>query len=337
MIRAVCVREPGVVEIVERPSAILREQEVRLRIEAVGVCGSDVALLAGKHPYAVYPVTPGHELAGRVTEAAAGVDVPVGERVTVFPLLTCGMCWACRAGEPNHCADVRVLGVHVDGGMTDEIVLPASLIRPVPGNVAAERAALVEPTAVAVHACHRAGVADGSSLAVIGSGVIGLLALQVARAWGAGTLLAVDRVPRRLALAEKLGATAVVDNRTQSVIEASAGLAPDGFDAVLDLVGSESTLKDAFAISRRGGTVVPVALPHGTTSIDFEPVYRKELTLRATRLYAADFDDAIPLVASGRVAVESIITQRFRLEEAGGALALPGQSPAAAIKGVVTP
>jgi 2-desacetyl-2-hydroxyethyl bacteriochlorophyllide A dehydrogenase len=268
---------------------------------------------------------------------AAGVDVHVGDLVTVFPLLTCGKCWACSAGEPNHCAEVRVLGVHLDGGMTDEIVLPASLVRPVPGDVSAERAALIEPTAVAVHTCHRAGLARGQTLAIIGTGVIGLLALQVARAWGAGAILAVDRVPRRLNLAAELGATAVVDNRTQDVIEASARLAPDGFDVVLDLVGSESTLKDAFAISRRGGTVVLVALPHGTTSIDFELVYRKELTLRATRLYAADFDDAIPLVASGRVAVESLITQRFRLEEAGGALALPGQSPAEAIKVVVIP
>jgi threonine dehydrogenase-like Zn-dependent dehydrogenase len=319
MIRAACVREPGVVEIIERPSAILGENEVRLRIEAVGVCGSDVALLAGKHPYAVYPVTPGHELAGRVTEVAAGVDVHVGDLVTVFPLLTCGKCWACRAGEPNHCAEVRVLGVHLDGGMTDEIVLPASLVRPVPGDVSAERAALIEPTAVAVHTCHRAGLARGQTLAIIGTGVIGLLALQVARAWGAGAILAVDRVPRRLNLAAELGATAVVDNRTQDVIEASARLA-GRLRRGSGLVGSRAHW-DA-SLFPGGGRSSRWRCPRDDEH-RLRTVYRKELTCgpRGSMLPIS----TMPSRSWRRdAAVESLITQRFRLEEAGGAGA-PGR------------
>ncbi|HSB89982.1 MAG TPA: zinc-binding dehydrogenase [Anaerolineales bacterium] len=337
MVRAAWVRGPGIVEIVEREPRALADGEVRLRVEAVGVCGSDVALMAGRHPYAVYPVTPGHELGARVLEGGREAPLAAGQRVTVRPLVTCGQCRACREGRLNHCPDVRVLGVHLDGGMADEIIVPASTVFTVPDDMPAERAAMVEPTAVAVHLANRAGIGRGTTLAIIGTGVIGLLALQVARAWGARAILAVDRVPERLALAEQLGAHRVVDNRTQDAAREGNDMCPDGFDVVLDLVGTSATLASAQELARRGGTLVLVALPHRPVTFDFEPLYRKELTLCGTRLYAGDFADAIPLVASGRVAVDALITHRFPLDQAARALSLAGEAPAEAIKVIVNP
>jgi 2-desacetyl-2-hydroxyethyl bacteriochlorophyllide A dehydrogenase len=335
--KAFCVVAPGRAEIVTRGRRPLEAGEVRLGIEAVGICGSDVALWAGKHPYASYPVVPGHELGGRVLEASSDVDLRPGQRVTVRPILTCGTCRACREGRLNHCPRVRVLGVHVDGGMAEEVVVPAQTVFAMPANSSAEQGALVEPTAVAVHVCHRAGLKPGDRLAILGTGVIGLLCLQVAKAGGTALVLGVDREPSRLALASGLGADLVVDNRYQDAAEAGRALAADGFDVVLDTVGIEATLATAFDLAARGGVIVQVALPHGRPAVDFEPFYRKELTLRATRLYDGDFGEAVALMAAGGVAVDRLITHRFTLPEAARALALPGDHPEQAVKVIVLP
>jgi threonine dehydrogenase-like Zn-dependent dehydrogenase len=226
--RAARVSEPGRVEIVDLERRRLRDGEVRLAVDAVGVCGSDVALWAGRHPYAVYPVIPGHELGGHVLEAAQGVELTPGQKVTVRPILTCGRCTACREGRFNHCPEVRVLGVHLDGGMAEEIVVPQTTVFPVPEDVPPEAAAIVEPTAVAVHVCHRAGLEAGDSLAILGTVMVGLLCLQVGKAWGAGRVFGVDREPSRLALASELGADRVLDNRRDDPGAAGHELCPEG-------------------------------------------------------------------------------------------------------------
>lgn len=334
--KAVKVARPGVLELVEIGRRPLGQGEVRLEVEAVGICGSDVALWAGTHPYAVYPVIPGHEVGGLVIEAT-DPGLRRGQRVSVRPLLTCGRCDACLEGSLNRCPEVRVLGVHLDGGMAEEIVVSAATTFPVPERVPAEAAALVEPTAVAVHVVHRADLRAGDRVAVLGTGVIGLLCLQVAKAWGASFVLGVDREPSRLALASRFGADRVVDNRFENPAEVGLDLYPDGFDIVLDLVGVEETLGAALALARRGGTIVPVALPHRPVELDLEPFYRKELSLRATRLYADDFAEAVPLVADGRVDVESLVTHRFPLSEAERALSLPRDQPEQAVKVMIEP
>lgn len=340
MIRAVEIVAPGQLQLVERAAETVNGG-VRLRVDAVGICGSDVALVAGRHPYAKYPITPGHEIAATVLEAPEAVTLEPGQQVAVCPLLTCGRCAACSTNRPNHCPDVRVLGVHVNGGMAEEITLPVELLRAVPDSMGAEAAAMVEPTAVAVHACRRAGVGEGTGVAIIGAGVIGMLALQVVQAWGAGPILAVDRVRSRLRVAEELGAERVVDNHRSSAVEAGRELCPDGFDVVLDLAGHQATLADAMALARPGGTVVLVALPHGAAQgavfLDFELLYRKELTLRATRLYDADFDAAIPLLASGRVDPQPLITHRFPMKDVDRAFVLAAEHPDEAIKVIVNP
>jgi threonine dehydrogenase-like Zn-dependent dehydrogenase len=294
MIKLACVQEPGVLEIIERDQPQLGEDAVRLKIEAVGICGSDVALMAGTHPYAIYPVVPGHELAGRVLETSDMNKVQVGQLVAVRPTLSCGKCSACIDHRPNHCADVRVLGVHLDGGMADEMVVPLDLVYPASGEMSADHAAIVEPTAVAVHACHRSELSSGMSLAIIGSGVI-------------------------------------------DAVEGSRELRPDGFDVVMDMVGRAETLVDAAEMARRGGTIVPVALPHGAINYDFELLYRKELSIVGSRLYNGDFEEALELIASGDVNPDPIITHQFPLEEASSAFSTLVDHPDQAIKILVLP
>ncbi len=337
MIKLACVQEPGVLEIVERDQAPLGDDAVRLRIEAVGICGSDIALMAGTHPYAIYPVVPGHELAGRVLETSDPNRVQIDQLVTVRPTLCCGTCSACIDHRPNHCADVRVLGVHLDGGMAEEMVAPLDLVYPVSGEMNAGHAAMVEPAAVAVHACNRAQLSSGMSLAVIGSGVIGMLVVQIARARGCGPIFAVDRIPERLGVVKSLGVDRVSNNLEGDSVAAGRELSPGGFDVVMDMVGRAATLVDAAEMARRGGAIVPVALPHGAIDYDFELLYRKELSIVGSRLYNGDFEDALRLIASGDVNPDPIITHHFPLEEAASAFSTLVDHPEQAIKVLVTP
>ena len=337
MTRVVRVFEPGNLKIVDIDQASIGQDQARLRIEAVGICGSDVALMAGTHPYAVYPVTPGHELAGRVLEVSAGSRLTPGQCVAVRPTLSCGVCSSCNDGRPNHCPEIRVLGVHLDGGMAEEMIAPLDLLYPVKGDLSSDHAAMVEPTAVAVHACRRAELLAGTSLAVIGSGVIGMLVIQVARAWGCGPILAIDRLTSRLKICEGLGADVVVNNTEEAAVDRGAALCPDGFDVVMDMVGREETLSDAAALAKRGGTIVPVALPHQPIQFYFEPLYRKELRIVSSRLYNGDFDIALSLIASGDVNPKPIITHHFPLEEACNAFALLVDHPEQAFKIIIEP
>ena len=337
MTRVVRVNQPGILEIVDLEQTPIGEDQARLRIESVGICGSDVALMAGTHPYAVYPVIPGHELGGRVLEVSAGSRITPGLRVAVRPTLSCGVCASCKDDRPNHCPEIRVLGVHLDGGMAEEMIAPLDLLYPVAADLSVDHAAMVEPAAVAVHACRQAGLQAGMSLAVIGSGVIGMFVIQVARAWGCGPVLAIDRLPSRLKICEGLGADAVVNNAEDSAVDRGAELCPDGFDVVMDMVGRQETLSDAAALAKRGGTIVPVALPHQAIQFDFEPVYRKELRIVSSRLYNQDFEVALALIASGDVNPEPIITHHFPLAEAERAFALLVEHPEEAIKIIIEP
>jgi 2-desacetyl-2-hydroxyethyl bacteriochlorophyllide A dehydrogenase len=337
LIELVRIIEPGSLKIAEGELNSLGESDVRLRMEAVGICGSDVALMNGTHPYAHYPVTPGHELAGRILETAQQNRIEVGQLVAVRPTLSCDTCNACLDGRTNNCTEVQVLGVHLDGGMAAEMIVPFDLIYPCPEPMTADHAAIVEPTAVAVHACRRAGLGRGMSLTVIGSGVIGMLAIQIARAWGCAPIFAVDRVPERLGIAKSLGADEVLNNQESDVAATGRELCPDGFDVVLDMVGSNRTLVDAIALARRGGSIVPVALPHGSVDFDFEPLYRKELSIIGSRLYNGDFEQAIELIASGAVDTDAIITHHYSLQDAFTAFTMLMEQPEEAIKVVVTP
>ena len=332
--KAVRIPAPGTLEFIEKDQTPLGRGGVRLKMEAIGICGSDIALMSGSHPYAQYPVIPGHELAGRVMDAPGQDSLSVGQLVAVRPTLTCGTCQACLDGRTNHCEEVQVLGVHLDGGMAEEMVIPGELVYPCASNTSTDQAALVEPTAVALHACRRAGLSPRMRVAIIGSGVIGMLVLQIARERGCDPILAIDRITERLCIAKHLGAEVAL---SRDAAERSRELSPDGFDVVFDMVGSEQTISDSIAMALRGGVIVPVALPHGSIDFDFEPLYRKELTIAGSRLYDGDFQTALTLVESGAVDPGPIITHHFALTDAADAFSILSDHPEEAIKVIVLP
>lgn len=332
---AVQINAPHSIQVIERPRPSIETGMVRVGVESIGICGSDVAVLEGTHPFARYPVISGHEIGGHILEAPTDSSLAVGQRVAVEPMVPCGNCDTCRNGHPNRCDFVQVMGVQLPGGMAEEVIVPLARIRSVPPTLDGEMAALVEPMAVAVHVCHRAGLQAGQSLAVVGSGKIGLLILGVARQWECGPLFGVDKVTPRLLFASRLGVDETANNHERDALGIGKSLCPAGFDVVIDTAGESETLALATSLARPGGTVVPVALPHPGIPVDFRPIYRKELTVRASRMYVTEFEEAAQLLAQDIPTYRQLITHRFPAADAQQAFELASKHPDVAVKVII--
>ena len=332
--KAIRVLKPDLLELQDIPEPHRHKGEVRIRIERVGICGSDMGIIRGLNPFVRYPITPGHEFSGRVMETDPDSDFTKGELVAVRPILTCGSCEGCLAQEQNHCMHLKVLGVHQDGAYAEQIALPKEVVKKVPEGMSAEQAALIEPTAVAVHINRRAQMASGKKVAVIGAGVIGNLVFQVSKAKGTDRILAIDRVEQRLPLAQEVGADWAINSAEIDPITFAREHVGDGFDIVFDLVGTEATAEQAIQMAKPGGTVVLIAVPHTQWfSFNYQEVFRKELALVGSRLYDdRDFQEAISLLSSGQVQAERLVTHRLPLSQGIEAIELVRKQPDIAFK-----
>ena len=332
--KALRVLEPNVFEVQDIPSPERHPGEVRIQIEYAGICGSDLAILHGTNPFARYPVSPGHEFSGRVAESDAGSRFKKGDLVTACPVLTCGKCKACISGNQNHCPELKVLGVHLDGAYAEEVVVPEAVVKAIPEGLGPDIASMAEPVAVAYHINRRARLVPGQSIAVIGAGVIGNLIFQVARAQGAAKILATDIVEQRLPLAIAVGADWAINSTKVDPVAFAHEKVGAGFDVVFDLVGIEPVVEQAIAMARAGGIIVLIAIPHKERlSVNYKEVFRKELELVGTRLYNdRDFEDALQLLVSGKVDAERLISDRVPLERAVEAIEMVETNPETSFK-----
>ncbi len=333
--KAVRLNGPFQAEVVEVAEPQLQPGEAMVKVACAGICGSDLHRYQGDHYSVKWPSMPGHECSGTVMEVSPGVDAAVGQRVAIMPMSYCGTCPTCLQGEINNCADVKVLGAHIPGCFTEQIAVPTSMLRSLPENVSLEEGAVVEPTGVAVHCVNRGQVHTGDKVAVLGAGTIGMLIQQAARAKGAGYILSTGRSEEKMVLARRLGADETVIATKEEVV---TGQRTSSFDAVFDAVGSQATAEQAIALARRGGRIVFLAVPHGEAiSIDYATAYSKELSLFVSRLYNADFDEAIQLIATGQVKAADIITHRFPLIRANQAFLEVANNRRGAIKVLLVP
>lgn len=339
--KALLVRGPNDFSVVERPDPVPVSGTAILRIHCTGICATDIATIAGQSTVARFPMTPGHEFIAQIEKIEGSSEFRVGDWVTIYPTEGCGTCSACREGSPNHCPDFKVWGVSRDGGAFAEcMVVPVKQLLPVPERLRNSAGALIEPTAVAVHALRRARLEAGHRVAIIGIGSIGLLIAQAARAAGAAQVALVDRLPGRRATAEALGFSnfMLVSNGN---LANELSQAPGGpFDIVFDTVGTPATLEAAIAALRITGYLVALAFPHGDESLTlpYRTFYRKELTLILSRNYARDdFIEATRLLDSGAVASDVMITGSFPLSKFAAALDALRQQPANHIKILINP
>ncbi|ACB74706.1 zinc-binding alcohol dehydrogenase family protein [Opitutus terrae] len=293
--------------------------EALVRVHRVGVCGTDLHAFAGRQPFFSYPRILGHELGVEVLAVGAGVtNVAANDRCAVEPYLNCGRCIACRQGKPNCCRDLQVLGVHVDGGMRERLVLPAAKLHR-SRLLSFDQLALVETLGIGAHAVQRAAVTPGETVAVLGAGPIGLSVIQFALAAGARVLV-VDVNPARLAFCHErlaLAASDLIDARDADVAarlgELTAGDLPT---AVFDATGNAASMAAAFHYPAPGGRLVFVGLFPGDVTFNDPNFHRRELTLLASRnSRPEDFRRIIDLVESGRVDTTPWITHRAALTD----------------------
>ena len=317
--RAAFLHGPRDLRIQPAPAPTPAAGDVVVRVAMAGLCGTDHRIFTGDRAVA-YPRVMGHEFVGAVEAVGEGVTrVAVGDRVAVEPNYSCGACPLCREGNRNLCLARVAIGIDVDGCFADVARVPARCCWPAPANVADEDLVLTEPLAVVVRAVERSAVRPGESVAVVGVGTLGLLALQVVRARGA-RVLCVGRTRRRLGLARELGADAVhvtSDGPLEAAARTFSGR--EGVDAVIETAGTPEAVNHALELVRPGGRVVLTGLPHAPSPVSFFSVVRREVTIIGSMIYQDEFAEAMRLVAARQVRTEPLITHRIRLDDIGRA------------------
>ena len=303
----------------------VRGDEVLVRVTVAGLCGTDYRIWSGDRPVA-YPRVMGHEFVGRVETIGAGVTrVAPGGHVAVEPNYSCGTCPLCWEGNKNLCLARTAVGIDVDGCFAELVRVPARCCWPAPAGVADEDLVLTEPLAVAVRAVGRADVRSGETVAVVGAGTLGLLAVQVARGHGA-RILVVSRTARRFALARDLGAEAthtVEDGPLDARARAFSGR--EGVDCVIETAGTAEAVNHALALVRPGGRLILTGLPHESTPVEFFSVVRREITILGSMIYQDEFSEAMRLVADGTVKTRPLVSHRFPLDAIGDAFVTHAQ------------
>ncbi|GGJ02180.1 alcohol dehydrogenase [Alicyclobacillus cellulosilyticus] len=289
--------------------------EALVRILRIGICGTDIHAFHGNQPYFTYPRVLGHELAGVIEEMDSDSDLSVGDQVAVIPYLHCGTCVACRNGKTNCCVNMRVLGVHADGGMAEFITVPTShLIRT--NGFSLEQSVILEPLSIGAHAVRRSGLAAGQTALVIGAGPIGLGTMLFAKQRGA-RVIAMDIDHARLEVCHAFARVdATVDARMRPW-ETLAALTNGEFPwVVFDATGNAESMAAAIQAVAHGGTLVYVGLVNGEIRVSDPELHKRELTLMGSRnATREDFELVLHAVAKGFVDVNRYITHRVAFDD----------------------
>jgi L-iditol 2-dehydrogenase len=315
--RAVRLQAVGRIELVEVPDPAPGPGEVLVRVQAAGICGTDRHLFRGEFPCAP-PVTLGHEFAGEVIATGAGVSLPLGSRVTCDPNIACGACDQCLRGRVNLCRRNVAIGIHRDGGFAEMAVVPAHRALPVP-DLHPHCAAFAEPLACTLHGVDLGAPVSGERVIILGGGVIGLLAVQLARNAGAEVTL-VTRHPAKRDLGLRVGAT-----HTAATEAEARALSPQGADLVLECAGVADTVEMAPRLARSGGRVVILGvMPQGKT-VRIEPfdLLFREIQLLHSFINPFTQGRAAAMLSAGAIDVLPLISRIIPLSQAAEAIAHP--------------
>lgn len=328
---AAVMPELGRIELQDVGDPRLGPRDALVRIEAVGVCGSDTAYFTVGYigDYVVDgPIILGHECAGQVVAVGAEVtQVAVGDRVAVEPGKPCRDCSECMAGRYHLCSALVFFATPpYDGSLVQRMAIDERQLFPIPDGMSYEEGALCEPLSVGIWACHRAHLEPGDRVLVTGAGPVGLLAAQVARAFGARSVTVTDVSDYRLGIARALGF------ETERVGESTSR----AFDVLLECSGAPTALADGLWRLGTNGRAAMVGMPKQDVSLPLSRLNVNELTIGLVNRYAHTWPVAIDLVASGRVDVASLVTHRFSLDQTADALKLSKHVPDS-VKAVITP
>jgi L-iditol 2-dehydrogenase len=314
------------IEIEDVPMPVPKDDEVLVKLEHVGICGSDVHYLEnGRIGSFVVEgkFILGHECAGIVEAIGKNVkSLKIGDKVALEPGQTCGCCEFCKGGKYNLCPLVEFLATPpYQGCYSNYIAHPEDLAFKLPDNVGTMEGSLVEPLAVGIHSAKQGGVSLGSSVIILGAGCIGLMTLLACKAMGASDITLVDIVPKRLDCATTLGATRVINALECDVVEEIAHLTDNnGADIVFETAGSEATIKQTAYLVKNGGTIVLVGMvPNDIVLYDFSQILAKEAQIKSVFRYRNIYPIAINAISSGHIDVSGIVSHVFNFNDIGEA------------------
>ena len=309
-------------ELVEMPEPEIGPDDVLVRVRACGICGSDVHGLDGSTGRRLPPLVMGHEAAGEVVRCGANVtDLAPGERVTFDSTVYCGRCFFCSRGEVNLCDNREVLGVSPGpyrrhGAFAEYVAVPRRIMYRLPGNLSYEQAALIEAVSVAVHAVNLTPISLGDTVVVVGSGMIGLLAIQAVRHAGAARIIAVDTVDDRLTRARELGATDAVNPKNGDAVKAILGLTENrGAAAAIECVGAADPIHTAIAAVRKGGSVTLVGNVSPEIPLPLQSVVSRQIRVQGSCASNGEYPASIDLMSSGAIKVDTMISAIAPLAE----------------------
>lgn len=333
--KALVFKADNHLELAEVPNPEPREDDVLVRVKAVGICGSDVEGFLGKTGRRIPPVIMGHELAGEVATAPKGCGLEPGEAVTIHPKLFCGQCSFCTSGRTNICPEGTFLGVmRENGGLAELVSVPARFVRRVDPQVPWAHACLTEPLAVATHAAAAllplTTLQEATNILIVGAGPIGLLLLQVLRSLETAPITVSDPLPARRQLALSLGA--------QSVLDPASDTIPPAFEVVFEAVGAAASAVQSLDALQLGGSAVWIGNAQKQIEINMQAIVTRELTVHGSFLFTErDFQAALKLLESGSLELSPLLTVKHGLEHGPDlfkALASPGEQTM--VKAVLT-
>lgn len=308
---------PGIIEFNEVPEPSPKNGEIKVRMKRIGVCGSDIHVNHGKHPFTSYPVVQGHEISAEVVEVGAGVEeFKPGDKVTIQPQVVCGKCYPCTHGMYNACESLKVMGFQTTGMASDYFVAEAEKAVKLPDDMSWDHGSMIEPLAVAVHAVRRFGDVSGKSVLVLGGGTIGNLVAQTAKAMGAAKVLLSELSEYRLAAAEKCDIATVNPGKDDLKESMSALFGTDGADVIFECVGINATMDQAINYARKGSDIIVVGVFGGMANMNAALIQDHELRLSGTAMYRVeDYVKAIELVGEGLIEFDALITDHVPFRE----------------------
>jgi len=331
--KSILVEGPGRLTLVEKPVPDPAAGQVRVRVRHAGICGSDIHIYHGTHPFVRYPRVIGHEFAGAIDAVGPGVAADrVGQRVAVTPVISCGHCYQCRVGRPNVCANLRVVGVHLDGGFSEYCCVPAELAHPVPDTVDDRAAATVEPFSIAANMLSRTGVEPFEVALVYGAGPIGMTVIQALKGvYRVETLVVVDRIEARLGWARAAGADLAIDTSNARLpdILAEKGLAPT---LIIDAACHPSILEEAIDLASPAARIGLMGFSPDPSHVPQRKLNAKELSIFASRLNNRQFPKVIDWMARGQIHPAQFISHDFPFTKVREAFDLLETTPAECCK-----
>lgn len=317
------------------------EGDILVKLEYVGICGSDVHYLeTGRIGDFIVDrdFILGHECSGTVVDVGPGVrGLRKGDRVALEPGCTCGQCAFCKSGKYNLCPEVKFLATPpYDGCLMNYMTFPANMAFKLPDTITTKEGALIEPLCVGLHAATQGEIKPGSSVTILGAGCIGLVTLLACRAFGATEIIVADVVEKRLDFAKRLGATKVISAADTDTVQRVADLTEgQGTDVVIETAGSDITLAQTASIVSRGGRIVLVVMGSDIVPYHFSALMAKEADIKTVFRYRNLYPAAIRLVAAGAIKIDDIITHEFDFEETAHAFSEVIQNKKDVVKAVI--